>query len=69
MYQIKSNFVALIFNQYEMKTTKHELTVDQRIVQFNRTTKQLLSSQKKTMKYLESTGIYSKEGKLTKAYK
>lgn len=52
-----------------MKTIKQELTVDQRIVQFNKTTKQLLSSQKKTMKYLESTGIYSKEGKLTKAYK
>ena len=55
----------------EKKQTNNtvNLSVNERIAIFEKFRTELLSSPTKVEKYLESTGIYNRNGKLTKAYK
>jgi len=45
------------------------ITVNERIAVFEKFTSELLNSPAKVEKYLQSTGIYNRNGKLTKEYK
>ena len=45
------------------------MSVNERIVVFEKFRTELLSSPAKVEKYLQSTGIYNRNGKLTKQYK
>lgn len=46
-----------------------DISVEERIAKYNSAVKTITSSPEKTKQYLESTGIYTKTGRLTKAYK
>lgn len=45
------------------------LTVEDRLAGYNSVFKSIKTSPDKTKQYLASTGIYTKTGRLTKAYK
>lgn len=46
-----------------------DIPVNERINRYKSAVKSIKSSPDKTRQYLESTGIYTKTGQLTKAYK